>query len=68
MVKVGGYILSEYDGLWFLTEENGRSVATIVDMGGGVWRARTPDGQARTFDRIPDGVEDVALWVAEQIT
>ena len=67
-MKVGDYALTPYQGLWFLTDESGRTVSTILDMGGGVWRARTPDGEARTFDDIPAGVEYVPRWIAEQIT
>lgn len=70
MVKVGDYELTPYQGLWFLDDEDGRPVSTIISMGGGVWRARTPDGAARTFEPgdIPDDVDDVPRWIAEQIT
>lgn len=66
-VTVGGYVLTEYDGVWFLADEGGRTVSTIIDVGGGTWRARTPEGGARTF-QVPPDVEDPALYVAEQIT
>lgn len=67
--QVGDYLLTPYDGLWFL-DRDGRAVSTIIDMGGGRWRVRTPEGGARTFDpdEIPDDVEDVPRWIAEQIT
>lgn len=70
VTRVGGYQLIPYEGLWFLTGEDSRAVATIIDMGDGTWRARTPDGQARTFEpgSIPADVEDVPRWIAEQIT
>lgn len=64
--KVGEYDLVPYDGLWFL-DRGGRTVCTIVDMGDGTWRARTPEGSARTV-HVPPAVEDPALYVAEQIT
>lgn len=65
-VKVGDYDLVSFGGLWFLTQ-NGRPVSTIIDMGGGTWRARTPEGSARTIE-VPDGTADPALYVAKQIT
>lgn len=65
-VKVGEYDLVPYAGLWFL-EQGGRTVSTIVDMGGGVFRARTPEGSARTVE-VPAHVADPARYVAEQIT
>ncbi|HEY8480183.1 MAG TPA: hypothetical protein VIL71_10170 [Spirillospora sp.] len=70
MTFVGGYELAEYDGLWFLSDKDGRVVSTIIDMGGGRWRARTPDGRARTFEpgTVPADVRDVPRWIAEQIT
>lgn len=68
MTTVAGYTLTEYGGLWFLTGPDDRPVSTILDMGNGLWRARTPDGHARTFDHIPDSVDNPALWVAERIT
>ena len=70
MVKVGDYELTPYQGLWFLDDEDGRTVSTILDMGGGIWRARTPSGEVRTFepDEIPADVTDVPRWIAEQIT
>ncbi|MFG2016514.1 hypothetical protein [Actinomadura geliboluensis] len=64
-VEVRGYLLIEKAGVWFL-EQDGRIAATIIDMGGGTWRARTPEGNARTFT-IPPEVEDPPLYVAEQI-
>lgn len=66
-MRFGDYVLTPYDGLWFV-DRGGRCVSTIIDMGGGVWRARTPDGEARTFDDIPQDVDDVPLWIAQQIT
>lgn len=65
--RVGGYRLTEYQGLWFLTDDAGRAVSTIIDMGEGVWRARTPEGGARTV-QVPPDVEDPALFIAEEIT
>lgn len=67
MTNVGGYAFTEYEGLWFLSDATGRTVCTIVDMGEGVWRARTPEGSARTV-QVPPHVDDPPLWVAEQIT
>ncbi|MEV4670953.1 hypothetical protein AB0K34_04800 [Actinomadura sp. NPDC049382] len=64
-VKVGEYDLIDYGGLWFLTK-GGRPVSTIIDMGGGTWRARTPEGNARTIE-VPDGTAEPARYVAEQI-
>lgn len=64
--KVGEYDLVEYGGLWLL-ELDGRIVSTLVDMGGGTWRARTPEGNARTFT-VPAHVDHPARYVAEQIT
>lgn len=70
MTSVGGYELTEYAGLWFLTGGDGRVVSTIIDMGGGRWRARTPGGRARTFEpgSVPADVRDVPRRIAEQIT
>lgn len=67
-VRVGDYVLSEYDGLWFLSTEDGRVISTIIDMGNGIWRARTPKGEARTFEDTPPDVDNVPRWIAEQIT
>lgn len=64
--KVGEYDLEHYGGLWFLTRD-GRPVSTIIDMGSGTWRARTPEGSARTFT-VPAHVEHPARYVAERIT
>lgn len=61
-VEVGEYLLIEKAGVWFL-EQDGRIAATLIDMGGGTWRARTPEGNARTFT-VPPEVEDPALYVA----
>ena len=70
MVKVGDCTLVPFGGLWFLTDADDRLVSTILDMGGGVWRARIPSGEVRTFepDEIPADVTDVPRWIAEQIT
>lgn len=70
MVKVGDYTLVPFGGLWFLTDADDRLVSTILDMGGGIWRARTPSGEVRTFepDEIPADVTDAPRWIAEQIT
>lgn len=65
-VEVGEYLLVEMSGTWFL-EQDGRIVSTLIDMGGGTWRARTPEGNARTIE-VPDGTADPARYVAEQIT
>lgn len=64
--KIGEYDLTDYGGLWFLTKD-GRPVSTIIDMGGGTWRARTPEGNARTFT-VPPEVEHPARYVAQKIT
>lgn len=66
ITKVGDYSLVDEGGLWFLMKDH-RIVSTLVDMGGGTWRARTPKGNAVTLD-VPDEVEEPATWVAEQIT
>lgn len=65
-VEVGGYRLVEFGGLWFLDDRDDRTVSTILDMGNGLWRARTFQGGAATFS-IPDGVSDPARYVAEQL-
>lgn len=65
-VTVGEYELAEYSGLWFLLKE-GRIASTLVEMGGGTWRARTPEGDARTIE-VPADAEHPARYVAEQIT
>ena len=39
--------------------------ATIISQGTGTWRARTLDGEAKTF-QPPDDVERPEVWVAEQ--
>lgn len=65
-VEVGGYRLVEFGGLWFLDDQEDRTVSTILDMGNGLWRARTLQGGAATFS-IPDGVSDPARYVAEQL-
>lgn len=67
MVKVGDYTLVPFGGLWFLTDADDRLVSTILDMGEGTWRARTPEGSARTFE-VPPDVADPPLWVAREIT
>jgi len=64
--KVGGYRLVEFEGLWFLDDHEDRTVSTILDMGNRLWRARTPQGGAATFS-IPDGVDNPARYVAEQL-
>lgn len=66
-VNVGGYTLIELAGMWFLEDETGRIAATIVDMGGGTFRARTPEGSVRTVE-VPAGEKEPATYVAEQIT
>lgn len=65
-VKVGEYDLTDYGGLWFLTRD-GRLISTLIDMSGGTWRARTPEGRARTIE-VPAGVEHPPRYVAEQST
>ncbi|QKW39668.1 hypothetical protein HUT06_41245 [Actinomadura sp. NAK00032] len=52
--------------MWFL-EQGGRIAATIIDMGGGMWRVRAPEGNVRTVT-IPDGTITPALYVAERVT
>ena len=65
-VEIGGYVLVEQFGVWFL-EQDGQIAATLIDMGGGTWRARTPEGNARTVT-VPPEVANPAKYVAEQIT
>lgn len=65
-VEVGGYVLVERFGVWFL-EQDGRIAATLIDMGSGTWRARTPEGNAQTI-QLPADVDHPARYVAEQIT
>lgn len=65
-IEVGGYRLVEFGDLWFLDDQEDRTVSTILDMGNGLWRARTLQGGAATFS-IPDGVSDPARYVAEQL-
>src|SRR5690606_1595048 len=67
VVKVGDCTLVPFGGLWFLTDADDRLVSTILDMGEGTWRARTPEGSARTVE-VPAHVDDPARYVAEQIT
>ena len=64
---LGGYTLIEMSGMWFLEDETGGIVATIVDMGGGTFRARTPKGNVQTV-KVPEDAEEPAMYVAEQIT
>jgi hypothetical protein len=64
--KVGEYRLGEYSGLWFPMDGD-RIVSTLIDMGDGIWRARTPEGGAETVE-VPGNVEDPARYVAEEIT
>ncbi|GAA1819324.1 hypothetical protein [Actinomadura chokoriensis] len=64
-VEVGSYLLVEQGGVWFL-EQDGRITATLIDMGGGTWRARTPEGNVRTVT-VPPEVEDPPLYVAKLI-
>ena len=66
-VNLGGYTLIEMSGMWFLEDETGRIVATIVDMGGGTFRARTPKGDVQTI-KVPEDVEESVTYVAEQVT
>lgn len=65
-VMVGGFRLVAFQGLWFLMADD-RIVSTLLDMGGGKWRARLPSGGVGTFT-VPAEVEDPARYVAEQIT
>ncbi len=65
-VKVGEHDLEDLGGLWFLTL-HGKPVSTLIDMGDGTWRARTPDGTAQTI-HVPDGTDDQVLYVAKKIT
>jgi hypothetical protein len=66
MTMVGDYELVMFGGLHFLTKDE-QIVSTLVDMGEGTWRVRTPEGSARTIE-VPDGTDNPALYVAEQIT
>lgn len=66
MTPVGDYVLVEQVGAWFL-EQDGRITATLIDMGGGTWRVRAPEGNLQTLT-VPDGTDNPALYVAEQIT
>ncbi|QXJ20887.1 hypothetical protein AGRA3207_001680 [Actinomadura graeca] len=67
-IRVGDYLFKGGDGVYLLVDPETRDPrATIVSQGNGTWRARTLDGEARTFEP-PDGVERPGLWVAQQIT
>lgn len=66
MTAVGGYEVVEDHGLWFMLDGE-RIAGTIVDMGHGVWRCRTPAGTAVTLT-VPGDVDEPAVYVAEQVT
>lgn len=65
-VEIGDYELVQQDGVWFL-EMDGRIMATLIDMGGGTWRARAPHGDVETIE-VPEGTEHPARYVAERVT
>ncbi|WP_067470035.1 hypothetical protein [Actinomadura macra] len=64
--RVGGYILKGGTGVYLLLDpETEDPRATIISQGDGTWRARTLDGEAKTYEP-PDDVERPEVWVAEQ--
>ncbi|GGP98299.1 hypothetical protein BKA00_005827 [Actinomadura coerulea] len=65
-VEVGEYELVDEAGVWFL-EMDGRIQATLIDMGGGTWRVRSPEGSVETVT-VPPGTAHPARYVAEQVT
>jgi len=67
MTTVAGYTLVDERGVWFLLDGDRNIVSTLIDMGSGTWRARTPGGDAVTVD-VPADVEEPAVYVAERIT
>ncbi|QXJ20653.1 hypothetical protein AGRA3207_001405 [Actinomadura graeca] len=63
---MGGYVLKGGTGVYMLLDpETGDPRATIISQGNGTWRARTLDGEAKTY-QPPDEIERPAVWVAEQ--